>query len=133
VTRLRTAGKQRGRPFPPGASGNVTGRPRGSRNRASVVAAALSDSDATAIVLAVVGKAKSGNMVAAKIILDRIWPTPKGSVVTFLSLSATDARGIVEGHALLLQCVAAGETHTGRSTSLVGQCATNMALAGNGG
>ena len=36
-----TAKKQRGRPFEPGQSGNPNGRPRGSRNRATLAAEAL--------------------------------------------------------------------------------------------
>jgi hypothetical protein len=104
-----TAGKQRGRPFPPGVSGNIAGRPRGTRNRASVIAEALSDSDVTAIVRALVAKAKKGDVVAARVLLDRIWPIPKSSAVTFPALSATDACGIVQSHNLLLRCVADGE------------------------
>jgi hypothetical protein len=104
-----TARKQRGRPFPPGTSGNVAGRPRGSRNRSSVIAEALSDPDVTAIVRAVVAKAKKGDVVAARVLLDRIWPASKSSAVTFPALSATDAHGIIESHALLLRCVADGE------------------------
>src|SRR5271154_6897934 len=109
MTARTTAGKQRGRPFQPGVSGNLTGRPRGSRNRASIMAEALSDSDATDIVRAVVARAKRGDMVAARLVLDRPWPAPKGCAVTFPALPATDVGGVVQAHAALLRSVAAAE------------------------
>jgi hypothetical protein len=60
-----TAGKQqRGRPFVRGVSGNPAGRPKGSRNRASIMAEAVSDADAVVIVRAVVSKARRGDMIA---------------------------------------------------------------------
>ena len=109
MTAQTTARKQRGRPFRPGVSGNVAGRPKGSRNRATIMAKALCDSDAVDIVRAITAKAKRGDMVAARLVLDRLWPAPKGCTVTFPALAATDASGVVQAQAALLRCVAAGE------------------------
>jgi len=44
-----TAKKQRGRPFKAGRSGNPEGRPRGSRNKATMAVEALLDGEAKAI------------------------------------------------------------------------------------
>jgi hypothetical protein len=44
-----TAKKQRGRPFKAGRSGNPEGRPRGSRNKATMAVEALLDGEANAI------------------------------------------------------------------------------------
>ena len=44
-----TAGKQRGRPFEPGKSGNPNGRPKDARNRTTVLAEGLLDDEAEAI------------------------------------------------------------------------------------
>ena len=44
-----TAAKQRGRPFEPGKSGNPKGKPKGSRNQATLLAEALLDGEAEAI------------------------------------------------------------------------------------
>jgi hypothetical protein len=74
----RTARKQRGRPFERGVSGNPGGRPKGVRNRASLMAEALTDRDAIAIARTVVAKAKRGDMVAARLVLDRLWPAARG-------------------------------------------------------
>jgi hypothetical protein len=67
---MRTAAEQRGRPFERGVSGNPAGRPKGARNRTSLMAEALTDSDAVAITRAVAAEAKRGDMVAARLVLD---------------------------------------------------------------
>jgi hypothetical protein len=104
-----TAGKQRrGRPFNPGVSGNVTGRPKGSRNRAAIMADALSEEDAVAITRAVVSKAKKGDMVAARLVLDRLWPAPKGRPISFPMPPTNDAASVLAAHAALLQSIGTG-------------------------
>ena len=97
--------QQRGRPFCRGVSGNPGGRPRGARNRATLLADVLSDADAAAIVDAVVAKAKRGDMVAARLVLDRLWP--KGRTVALELPPATDAKAVMQAHSALLQSVAA--------------------------
>ena len=52
-----TAPKQRGRPFELGKSGNPKGRPKGARNRATILAEALLDHEAEAITRKLVDKA----------------------------------------------------------------------------
>jgi hypothetical protein len=88
-------------------TGNA-GRPKGSRNRSSLFVEALSDGDAIAIVEAVIGRAKKGDVVAARLVLDRLWPAPKGRAVAFSPPAATDANGIMEAHAALLRGLAKG-------------------------
>jgi len=105
----KTAGEQqRGRPFKPGVSGNASGRPRGSRNRATVMAEAVSEADAIAITRAVVSKAMAGDAVAARLVLDRLWPAPKGRQVSFPIPPTNDAAGVLAAHAALLQSIGTG-------------------------
>jgi hypothetical protein len=73
--------KQRGRPFTAGASGNPAGKPKGCRNRAAVLLDAINDDDLTAIVAKLVTRAKSGDMSATKILLDRLVPAPRARAV----------------------------------------------------
>ena len=101
----RTARQQRGVPFLPGTSGNPAGRPRGAKNRSTVMSQALSDADAAAIVDAVVAKAKRGDMVAARLVLDRLWP--KGRTVALELPPATDAKAVKQAHSTLLRSLAA--------------------------
>jgi hypothetical protein len=75
--------QRRGRPFEPGQSGNPRGKAPGTRNRASVLLDAIGAEDLTAIVEKVVAKAKDGDLTAAKMILDRLTPTPRARAVEF--------------------------------------------------
>jgi hypothetical protein len=80
---VTTAGKQRGRPFCKGQSGNPAGRPKGSRNRFTLLAEQLMQEDAEDVVRAVISAAKQGDIAAARLVLDRILPTRRGTPVKF--------------------------------------------------
>jgi len=68
------AGKQRGRPFERGVSGNPAGKPKGARHRATLAAEALLDGEAEALTRKAIELALEGNIFALKICLDRILP-----------------------------------------------------------
>src|SRR5215203_5594430 len=57
------------------------GRPKGERARLAAALDAIAAADAEAVLSAVLSAAKSGDMGAAKLILDRLWPAPKGRAV----------------------------------------------------
>ncbi|MEF8718237.1 MAG: DUF5681 domain-containing protein [Candidatus Accumulibacter necessarius] len=61
----------------PGQSGNPKGRPRGSRNRVTLVALAAMEEGADAIARKVVDMAKEGDMSAARLVLERLVPPAK--------------------------------------------------------
>lgn len=70
--------------FPKGKSGNPRGRPKGSKNSTTILKEALKQDfdkalqkDFSKIMKAIVDKAKEGDMVAAKMILDRVVPVTK--------------------------------------------------------
>jgi hypothetical protein len=93
------AGKQRGRPFQPGVSGNPSGKPRG-RHRATEIAEKLSKGDLDAIVGVLVKNARDGDVQSAAILLNRAWPVPKGRFLKFPmpSLrSMADIAGAIDG------------------------------------
>lgn len=84
--------------FKPGQSGNPTGRPKGSRNRLSVLREALiSPADAREVVAKLVESAKAGDTAAAGILMDRLWPKlrPQAPAAQF-DLPATDLAGQAE-------------------------------------
>jgi len=72
------------------ASGN-SGRPRGVRNRATVLLDAITHDDLKAIMTKIVEKAKAGDLAAAKLIFDRIAPAPRGRALE-IDLPALDKR-----------------------------------------
>ena len=76
-----TGGRQRGRPWPKGTSGNPKGPGTGSRNRASLLLDRMAEGEAEAVLASVLAAAKRGDMAAGKVLLDRIWPVRRGRPV----------------------------------------------------
>jgi hypothetical protein len=73
----------RRRLFEPGQSGNPAGRRRGSRNKATLAAAALLDGEAPGLTRRAVEAALAGDMLAMKLCLERVLPRCHERVVTF--------------------------------------------------
>jgi hypothetical protein len=65
--------------FLPGSGG----RPKGSRNRATVLAEQLLEDDIEAVVKAIISAAKEGNTNAMKLVIERIVPPQTARRVTF--------------------------------------------------
>jgi Family of unknown function (DUF5681) len=78
-----TEKKQRGRPFKAGRSGNPEGRPRGSRNKATMAVEALLDGEANAIARKAVERALEGDMAALRLCLERLLPPRRDRPVVF--------------------------------------------------
>jgi hypothetical protein len=77
----------RGRPF---TAGNP-GRPRGARNKVTVLAEKLMTDSAESIVKAAISAAQAGDIGACKLILDRIAPIAKDRVTFPMAKVATAA------------------------------------------
>ena len=71
-----------GKPWVKGQSGNPAGKPPGTRHKLTLLAEQLMEADAEGIVSKVVALAKDGDLVAARLVLDRILPTRRGRPVT---------------------------------------------------
>lgn len=69
--------------FQTGQSGNPAGKPKGTRSRVNRLAELIQDADAEAIAQAVIGAAKEGDMVAARLVLDRLAPIRRGAPISF--------------------------------------------------
>ncbi len=113
-----TAGKQRGRPFEPGRSGNPAGRPSGSRNRTSIAAEELLDGEAEAITRKAIELALDGDTVALRLCLERIAPSRKERAVRFDLPPIETAADAVKATAALVAAVAAGELTIGQAAEL---------------
>lgn len=72
-----SVGKQRGKPFKPGQSGNPAGKPPGVKNRATVLAQALFDGEAETLTRKIIELAKEGDLQALKVCIDRLCPPMK--------------------------------------------------------
>jgi hypothetical protein len=111
--------KDSGARFKPGKSGNPNGRPSGSRSKVLAALDALGEGEAEAIVMALVGKAKEGDAIAARTILDRVWPARKGARVRFDLPTVTSAEELPGAVAAVTRQVADGEISPDEGTAIV--------------
>jgi len=77
-----TQSAPRGRPFTPGQSGNPKGRPKGSRNAVTLLAEALLNDEAEAIIRKVVDKALEGDSAAMRLAIERMIPAKRQRTIT---------------------------------------------------
>jgi Family of unknown function (DUF5681) len=63
--------------FQKGYSGNPKGRPKGKKNKSTLLAQSLLENDVEAICARLLIEAKEGNIQAIKIVMDRILPVRK--------------------------------------------------------
>jgi Family of unknown function (DUF5681) len=110
--------KQRG--FQKGQSGNPAGKPKGVRNRATLMAEKLMQDDAEQVVRAVVEKAKQGDMTAARLIIERIAPVRKGRPITLDLPDAKTSADLVAAMASLVRAMAAGEVAPDEAATIAG-------------
>src|SRR4051812_42771506 len=104
-----TTGKQRGRPFKRGKSGNPDGRPKGARNITTVALEALLDGQAIALTQKAIDLALAGDIAALRLCVDRILPPRKDRPVTFGFPAITSAAEAAATMSAILGAVAAGE------------------------
>jgi hypothetical protein len=104
-----TAKEQRGKPFKPGQSGNLEGRPKGSRNVTTLALETLLDGQATALTQKAIDLALTGDLVALRICLDRILPPRKDRPLTFELPPISTAAEAVSTISAVLGAVATGE------------------------
>jgi hypothetical protein len=80
TTTHSTTRDERGR-FVPGQSGNPAGKLPGTRNRKSLLAAAMADGEGEAVARVVIDKALAGDAVAARFVTERLSPKPRGRAI----------------------------------------------------
>jgi hypothetical protein len=112
--------KQTNGRFQPGQSGNPAGKPTGTRARSTILAEKLMLGDEREIVASVIKAAKSGDMTAARLVLERIAPIRKGWAIT-LALPVTDsAAGVADAMSAVVEQMASGEVTPEEATAVIG-------------
>lgn len=114
-----TPNPQRGRRFAPGQSGNPAGRPTGSRNKVTLAIEALMEGEAEEITRKAIESAKGGDLVAIKLILDRIAPAPKERAVTFDLPVINGASDLPAAVLAIMGSVAGGELGPSEGSQVV--------------
>lgn len=112
-----TTTKARGRPFPPGQSGNIKGRPPGAGRIAKLredIAADLPE-----IIAALTSAAKSGDVGAARVLVERVLPAVK-PVELAVPVALPAAGSLTEQGRTVLAAVAAGELAPAQGAALLG-------------
>jgi hypothetical protein len=112
-----TGRKQVGR-FERGTSGNPSGRPKGSRNAATLACEALLDGQAEALTQKAIQMALDGDPVALRLCLDRIYPPRKDRPVTFTLPQITSAGDAADLMAAVTKAVAAGHITPSEATEI---------------
>lgn len=103
-----------------GQSGNPAGKPRGARNRATLMVLSLMEQGAEEITKAVVDSAKGGDLSAARLVLERLAPPMRERPIA-IDLPSTDtAEGINQAQQAIIEAVGMGELLPGEGSALAG-------------
>jgi hypothetical protein len=115
---VNTERKQRGRQFKPGQSGNPSGKPKGARNKATLLALELLQGEASALTRKAIEEALNGNMIALRICLERLISPAKERPFNIDIPTVSDSAGLVNISAAILSAVGNGEIDPGQAASL---------------
>ena len=105
MTSRKNAADTRGKPF---AKGNA-GRPRGSRNKATMVAELLLDGEAETITRKAIELAKGGDITAIRLCLERILPPRKDRPIAVDLPTVSSVGDLKAVYAVVVRDVATGE------------------------
>ena len=105
----KTTGKQRGKPFEKGRSGNPYGRPEGSRNKATILAQALFDGQAEELIQKCIQMALEGDSTAMRLCIERLVPPRKDRPVNLDLPKMECVEDTVNAMAVISSGVADGE------------------------
>lgn len=106
------------RKFQKGKSGNPYGRPKGMRNKVTILAEALLQTEVEAICRKAIEEAKNGNIHAIKLILDRILPPKKESPIHIALPLIQNPADILKATQHIVTSVGRGEITPGEGEAL---------------
>jgi Family of unknown function (DUF5681) len=95
--------------FKPGRSGNPSGRPKGARHRTTVAIEALLEGEGEALTRKAIDLAKSGDMQALRLCMDRLAPPRRDSPVAFDLPEMKTVSDAVLAMGALVKAVAEGD------------------------
>ena len=101
------------------SAGN-SGRPRGSRNKATLAIESLLEGQAEELTQIAIKKALEGDSVALRLCMDRVAPPPKDAAVTFSMPTMSNALDAAEAAGSVLKAVSAGELTPIEATRVMG-------------
>jgi hypothetical protein len=114
--------------FAPGVSGNPNGRPKGSRNHATVLREVLTEGDAEGLAKIAISLALAGDKALVRFLLSRVWPAARGREIELALPEGKEAspRAVLEA---TIRAVADGEV-TVEEAAAIGRLAQAEARLG---
>jgi F0F1-type ATP synthase gamma subunit len=104
--------------FQKGQSGNPAGRPRGSRNKTTVLMQNLLEGEAEAIVRKAIEMAKAGDMAAIRVCMDRLASIRRKDPVAFELPPVDKARDSAAAVAAVISAMATGDLTTSEAAEV---------------
>ena len=104
----------------PGQSGNPSGRPRGSRDRALSALDAIGDQSAVEVLQAVVKAAKGGDVRAAEVLLSRLWPVRRGRPIAIALPPVNRAADLPAALGAIVAAMAEGRISAEEAAAMAG-------------
>ena len=96
------------------------GRPRGSRNKATLAVESLLQGQVEVLTQTAINKALEGDSVALRLCMDRIAPPPKDAAVTFSMPTMSNALDAAEAAGSVLRAVIEGKLTPIEATRVMG-------------
>lgn len=103
-----------------GQSGNPAGKPRGARNKATMMVLSLMEQGAEEITKAVVDAARGGDLSAVRLVLERLVPPMRERPISIDLPDTTTAEGISKAQQAIIEAVGMGELLPGEGNVLAG-------------
>jgi Family of unknown function (DUF5681) len=113
-------GRVRGRPFEKGRSGNPSGRRPGSRNKATLAAAALLAGEAEALTRTAVELALAGDPTAMRLCIERLLPPCRERSVKFTLPPIESVSDISAAMQAVTSALAKGDITPGEAATIAG-------------
>jgi hypothetical protein len=121
VVAIDNAGKmRRGRPFGPDNPPPGKGRPKGSRNRTTILCQDLLDGQAAGVMAKAVELALAGDPVALRLVVDRIYPRGSARPVGVAVPHVRQPADLVEALSVVIDCAAGGQLSLAEAQAFAG-------------
>lgn len=117
---MTTKPKAKSSNWKPGQSGNPKGRPKGSRNPATLLALAAMEGELGDVVRVVLDAAKGGDMAAARLIVDKLVPATRERPINIDLPDIVGVDGCASAQSKVLNAVAAGDLLPSEGEALSG-------------
>jgi len=125
-----TGGNSESGRFAPGESGNPAGRPKGARNKASILAAQLFEQKVEAVAEKIIERALGGSVAAMRLFLDRATPQLRDRIA-FEMPELRTSDDAIDAQLALVTAVGAGEVSPREAERMMGLLETIMSTLSN--